>query len=88
MNGRMVRCGKANCKCSKGDLHGPYYLRRWRTGGRKCTEYVKKGDVLQTKAAILVRKQEEAELKDLIRNLHGASALIRKYYQMVSRWRL
>jgi hypothetical protein len=25
---QMVRCGKAHCKCIKGELHGPYYLRR------------------------------------------------------------
>jgi hypothetical protein len=27
------RCGKANCKCSNGMLHGPYYYRFWYAGG-------------------------------------------------------
>ena len=85
---QYMRCGKANCKCSKGDLHGPYFVRFWYEHGRQRKEYIKKNELLSVKAAIAARKQEEAELKDFIRNLNGASALIRKYYQIVSRWRL
>lgn len=28
-----VRCGKPNCRCARGELHGPYHYRRWRSGG-------------------------------------------------------
>ena len=28
---RMIKCGKTNCKCVRGDLHGPYfYYRYWK----------------------------------------------------------
>ena len=26
---RMVKCGKARCRCSRGELHGPYYYYRY-----------------------------------------------------------
>lgn len=35
------RCGKPNCRCAQGQLHGPYYYRRWRdTGGVQRKQYV------------------------------------------------
>ena len=29
---QMVRCGKPNCECARGELHGPYHYRYWRDG--------------------------------------------------------
>lgn len=35
------RCGKEGCRCSRGELHGPYtYVVLPRTGGRARTVYV------------------------------------------------
>jgi hypothetical protein len=39
------KCGKPNCKCQRGDLHGPYYYRFWWAEGRLCRQYVKKSDL-------------------------------------------
>ncbi|MFQ5795497.1 MAG: DUF6788 family protein [Candidatus Bipolaricaulia bacterium] len=37
-----VRCGKPNCKCTKGELHGPYWYAYWREGKRVRSGYVGK----------------------------------------------
>jgi hypothetical protein len=66
LESRMIRCGKANCKCAKGFLHGPYYVRRWRAGRHRSSKYVKKADVTQTKAACLVYRRNRQQLRQLI----------------------
>ncbi len=45
------RCGRARCRCARGALHGPYYYRYWREGGRLCKAYVKRGDVEAVRVA-------------------------------------
>jgi hypothetical protein len=41
-----VRCGKAGCRCQRGELHGPYAFLYWRdAGGRQRRRYVRKADV-------------------------------------------
>jgi hypothetical protein len=45
------KCGKSNCKCSRGELHGPYYYRFMWLGGRVIKSYVKLKDVDEQKAA-------------------------------------
>lgn len=34
------RCGRPNCRCASGQLHGPYYYRFYREGGRLRKEYL------------------------------------------------
>jgi hypothetical protein len=34
------RCGKANCRCARGYLHGPYWVRRWWECGRQRKAYI------------------------------------------------
>ena len=31
---QMVKCGKPNCKCARGELHDGYSYFFWRLGGR------------------------------------------------------
>lgn len=38
-------CGKSNCRCARGDLHGPYHYRTWREDGKQMWEYVRREDV-------------------------------------------
>jgi hypothetical protein len=33
-------CGRPNCRCRRGVLHGPYIYRHWREGGRQRKKYV------------------------------------------------
>lgn len=37
-----VRCGKKNCRCAHGELHGPYWYAYWTEGGKTRSEYVGK----------------------------------------------
>jgi hypothetical protein len=34
------RCGRSNCRCRRGLLHGPYLYRHWREGGRQRKKYI------------------------------------------------
>jgi hypothetical protein len=63
IEGRMIRCGKPNCKCAKGDLHGPYYVRRWREYGKRCSKYVKKGDVSATFQALSEHRRQQKQAR-------------------------
>jgi hypothetical protein len=47
-----TRCGKPNCHCTRGSLHGPYHVRRWRSGdGRHHSAYVRPVDVERVRQA-------------------------------------
>lgn len=47
------RCGRANCCCTRGSLHGPYYRLFWRdSSGKQRTKYVPWAEVDKVKAAI------------------------------------
>lgn len=37
-----VRCGKKNCHCAEGQLHGPYWYAYWTEGGRTKSQYIGK----------------------------------------------
>jgi hypothetical protein len=34
------RCGKPTCRCTRGELHGPYWVRRWWEHGKQRKVYV------------------------------------------------
>jgi hypothetical protein len=38
----LVRCGKKDCKCAEGQLHGPYWYAYWMEGGRTKSQYIGK----------------------------------------------
>lgn len=38
----MIRCGKKNCPCAEGRLHGPYWYAYWTEGGKTKSQYVGK----------------------------------------------
>ena len=37
-----IKCGKANCKCASGELHGPYWYAYYRVNGKLKSEYIGK----------------------------------------------
>jgi hypothetical protein len=59
---QWVRCGRPNCRCARGELHGPYYYQFFREGGRLRKRYVKPADVEQVKAACEARRQARRDL--------------------------
>ncbi len=38
--GQWKRCGRPNCRCARGELHGPYYYRFYREDGRLKKQYL------------------------------------------------
>lgn len=56
---QMVRCGKPNCKCSRGELHGPYFYHFARVNGVLIKRYIKAKDVLRVRAACAARREQE-----------------------------
>jgi hypothetical protein len=54
---QMKRCGKPNCKCAKGELHGPYYYRFVHIRGKQLKIYVKKSEFQAISAACSAYKR-------------------------------
>jgi hypothetical protein len=51
------RCGKAGCRCARGQLHGPYFARFWRENGRLRKAYISKEQVADVRRRCLARRQ-------------------------------
>ena len=59
---QWVRCGHPGCRCASGRLHGPYFYRFWRDGGRLRKQYVRRSDV--ERGQCQARRRELRELAD------------------------
>ena len=55
---QMVRCGKPSCKCTRGELHGPYFYRFVWEDGKQRKRYVRQTEVQQIRAACAAYKNE------------------------------
>jgi hypothetical protein len=55
---QFKKCGKSNCRCARGELHGAYYYHFVRVGGKLIRRYLKAGEVEQTRQACLVRRSQ------------------------------
>ncbi len=73
---QFVRCGKSNCRCANGELHGAYYYHFVRVGGRLRKRYLKASEVEEIQAACLARQvakkreiKSTKELWDALRTL-------------------
>lgn len=60
----MVKCGKKNCRCSRGELHGPYYYYRFWKLHHKIWKQ-KKRYIKENNAEALI--EAIAKYKDIIR---------------------
>ena len=68
------RCGKPNCRCARGELHGPYYYRRWRdASGRQRKEYVPREQAKRVRATLERARGSNvwARLRELRKLLDG-----------------
>lgn len=74
------RCGKPNCQCQKGDLHGPYWYRRTQLTGK--VEYVGKdlpAEVLSTRQLLAWQTSEiEKARRLLIAQAEALGRLLRR----------
>lgn len=60
---RMVRCGKKGCKCTRGELHGPYFYHRTWGGERHQRRYVRLAHVAEARAACEEYRALQAEIR-------------------------
>lgn len=51
-----TRCGKANCHCTTGRLHGPYHALHWREGTIQRRRYVTAAEVPAVRAILDQRR--------------------------------
>ncbi len=56
---QFKKCGKSNCKCARGELHGAYYYHFVRVGGKLIRRYFKASEVEQTRQACLSRRTKQ-----------------------------
>lgn len=67
---QMVRCGKPNCKCAQGQLHGAYYYHFVRVGNRLRKRYLKPDEVETVSAACQARREDEKAKRIETRQAH------------------
>lgn len=76
---QMIRCGKSNCKCARGELHGPYFYHFVRVNGALVKRYVKAKDASALRAACVARRKEQKQRSETTKNSQRQlSALISK----------
>jgi hypothetical protein len=56
-----TRCGKPNCRCNAGRLHGPYHALHWRDGAIQRRRYVRAAEVPAMRAILETRRRERAD---------------------------
>ena len=67
LHAQRVRCGKANCKCARGQLHEGYYYFFWSNSSGAFKRYVRRADVPAVRAVIERRRQSEAAFRSELR---------------------
>jgi hypothetical protein len=68
---QWVRCGKANCKCSRGRLHGPYFYLFVSMSDGLWKSYVRRHDVPMVRAVIAERQRQRSLLQFEVRQAHN-----------------
>lgn len=80
-----VKCGKANCKCSRGELHGVYFYRYTWDAGRRHKSYIKRSEVEEVRAACAEYRKLQRQLRvgrtEYKRTLTRARELLRMLSQ-------
>lgn len=72
---QRVRCGKAICKCARGELHEGYHYFFWRIAGRQMKWYVRREDVAAVRAVIEARGRRRAAWRS---EINEARAFLRR----------
>jgi len=78
------RCGKPNCRCARGELHGPYYYRRWRdAAGVQRKAYVARERLAEVRSALEEARGDNPmvrwrELRKLLNGLDGEAQTARQ----------
>lgn len=87
VHAQYVRCGKATCKCARGQLHGAYYYYFVRAGGKLTKRYLKAHEVEQIRDACLARREDEkvqrAQSRKTWQQLRELTAQLREVLKQV-----
>jgi len=75
---QWVRCGKPNCRCTRGELHGPYWYRFWREDAKLRKTHVKSKDLAKVREACEARRRERRELRVAMQEFRDLLALLRR----------
>lgn len=59
---QKIRCGKLNCKCSKGEYHLAYY-HVWYTNGQRFRRYIRKSEVENVRIACQNHRDLQARIR-------------------------
>ena len=81
---QYVRCGKENCKCASGELHGPYYYRVYRENGTVHKVYVRRRELAGVRASVREYHRLEALLKEMRRRRVSLTRSIRAACRIAS----
>ena len=81
---QWVRCCRLGCRCSRGELHGPYYYLFWREDGRLRKRYVRVADVALVKSGCQERREQEQQLLTLTKKAWKQWQAIKAQLQGVS----
>lgn len=68
---QWVRCGKPICKCSRGQLHGPYFYLFVSMSDGLWKSYVRRADVPIVRAIIAERKRRHSSFRSELRQAHN-----------------
>ncbi len=64
---QYVTCGKLNCRCTRGQKHGPLYYLYWKEQGRSRSLYVPRHRVGELRRQIQNYRQFQRKLTTLLR---------------------
>lgn len=72
-------CGNPNCKCKKGEKHGPYPLLSLKIAGKKTSKFVKK----EERKRIEKQVQEYKKFQKGLTKLTKINKKIKKYFHKI-----
>lgn len=90
VRGERIKCGKPNCQCANGALHGKYFYRYVWENGKRIKFYVKRGEVKAVSAACTAwradakRRRQQAQstakqLRELKASLRESETILRAF---------
>jgi hypothetical protein len=65
-------CGRGNCRCRLGHLHGPYYARHWREDGRRRKAYVPAAKLMATLLSIEAHRAASPTALSILTSIRSA----------------
>ena len=80
-----VKCGKPNCKCARGELHGLYFYRYTWSDGKRSKQYVKQAEVSEVRAACAAYRDLQSHVRAGRAEYKRTLAQARELFRMLSR---